>query len=85
MISSIFGGKGQGPASAQLNGLLASREAAAMRLFSRARPGRRSASVTYATQISWVLIAAFALSALYELYRSTARAGTSKYDSMRVS
>ena len=39
--------------------------------------------VRYATQVSWVLIAAFALSALYELYRSTARAGTSKYDSMR--
>jgi phosphatidylserine synthase len=39
--------------------------------------------VGYVTQISWVLIATFALSALYELYRSTARAGTSKYDSMR--
>jgi phosphatidylserine synthase len=37
----------------------------------------------YATQVSWVLIAAFALSALYELYRSTAMAGTSRYDSMR--
>jgi hypothetical protein len=40
--------------------------------------------VRYATQVSWVLIAAFALSALYELYRATARAGTSKYDSMRT-
>jgi hypothetical protein len=27
--------------------------------------------VRYATQISWVLIATFVLSALYELYRST--------------
>ena len=39
--------------------------------------------VGYATQASWVLIAAFALSALYELYRATAKAGTSKYDAMR--
>jgi phosphatidylserine synthase len=39
--------------------------------------------VGYASQASWVLIAAFALSALYELYRSTAMAGTSRYDSMR--
>jgi hypothetical protein len=29
-----------------------------------------------------VLIVAFALSLLYELYRATAKAGTSKYDSM---
>ena len=40
--------------------------------------------VGYATQVSWVLIAAFALSLLYELYRATAKAGTSKYDSMRI-
>jgi hypothetical protein len=39
--------------------------------------------LAYASQVSWILIAAFALSALYELYRSTAKAGTSKYDSMR--
>jgi hypothetical protein len=39
--------------------------------------------VGYATQASWILIATFALSALYELYRSTAKAGTSRYDSMR--
>ena len=38
----------------------------------------------YATQVSWVLVAAFALSALYELYRATAKAGTSKYDTMRT-
>lgn len=37
----------------------------------------------YSSQVSWVLIAAFALSLVYELYRSTAKAGTSKYDSMR--
>jgi phosphatidylserine synthase len=40
--------------------------------------------VRYATQVSWVLVAAFALSALYELYRATAKAGTSKYDTMRT-
>jgi phosphatidylserine synthase len=40
--------------------------------------------VGYATQVSWVLIAAFGLSLLYELYRATAKAGTSKYDSMRA-
>jgi cell division protein FtsW (lipid II flippase) len=37
----------------------------------------------YSTQASWVLIAAFTLSLLYELYRSTAKAGTSRHDSMR--
>ena len=37
----------------------------------------------YSTQASWVLIAAFALSLLYELYRSTTKAGTSRYDSIR--
>lgn len=37
----------------------------------------------YSSQVSWVLIATFALSLVYELYRSTAKAGTSKYDSMR--
>jgi hypothetical protein len=40
--------------------------------------------VEYTTQVSWVLIAAFVVSALYELYRATARAGTSKYDAMRT-
>ena len=39
--------------------------------------------LSYSSQVSWVLIAAFALSLLYELYRSTAKAGTSEYDSMR--
>jgi phosphatidylserine synthase len=38
----------------------------------------------YATQVSWVLIAAFAVSLLYELYRATTKDGTSKYDSMRI-
>lgn len=37
----------------------------------------------YSSQVSWVLIATFALSLVYELYPSTAKAGTSKYDSMR--
>jgi phosphatidylserine synthase len=39
--------------------------------------------LSYSTQVSWVLIAAFVLSLAYELYRSTAKHGTSKYDSMR--
>ena len=39
--------------------------------------------LSYSSQVSWVLIAAFALSLLYELYRSTAKAGTSRYDSIR--
>jgi hypothetical protein len=37
----------------------------------------------YSSQVSGILIAAFALSLLYELYRSTAKAGTSKHDSVR--
>ena len=36
----------------------------------------------YETQVSWIMIAALALSAVYELYRSTVKAGTSKYDSI---
>jgi phosphatidylserine synthase len=39
--------------------------------------------LSYSSQVSWILILAFALSLLYELYRSTAKAGTSKHDSMR--
>lgn len=35
-------------------------------------------------QASWVLIAAFALSLLYELYRATVKAGVSESDSMRL-
>jgi hypothetical protein len=38
--------------------------------------------LSYSSQVSWILIVAFALSLLYELYRSTAKAGTSKHDSM---
>jgi hypothetical protein len=39
--------------------------------------------LSYSSQVSGILIAAFALSLLYELYRATAKAGTSKHDSMR--
>jgi len=39
--------------------------------------------LSYSSQVSWILIVAFAVSLLYELYRSTAKAGTSKHDSMR--
>jgi hypothetical protein len=39
--------------------------------------------IGYTTQASWVLITAFTVSALYELFRSTTKAGTSKYDSTR--
>ena len=38
---------------------------------------------SYTSQVSWILIVAFVLSLLYELYRSTAKNGISKYDSMR--
>lgn len=34
------------------------------------------------TQAAWVLVAAFLLSFLYEVYRATAKAGTSRHDSM---
>ncbi|WP_203581129.1 hypothetical protein [Microbacterium hibisci] len=33
---------------------------------------------------AWVLIVAFALSLVYEFWRATARAGVSRYDSMRA-
>lgn len=36
------------------------------------------------TQAAWVLVAAFVLSFVYELYRATAKAGTSRHDSMRA-
>lgn len=39
--------------------------------------------VEYTTQASWVLIATFILSILYELYRATLKAGVSRIDSMR--
>lgn len=39
--------------------------------------------IGYTTQASWVLITAFTVSALDELFRSTTKAGTSKYDSTR--
>lgn len=35
------------------------------------------------TQAAWVLLAAFVLSFLYELYRATAKAGTSQHDSIQ--
>lgn len=37
-----------------------------------------------ARHAAWVLLAAFALSLVYELYRATAKAGTSRHDSMRL-
>src|SRR5918992_226110 len=35
------------------------------------------------TQAAWVLVAAFLLSLVYELYRATAKAGSSRHDSMQ--
>lgn len=35
------------------------------------------------TQAAWFLVAAFVLSLVYELYRATAKAGTSRHDSMQ--
>jgi hypothetical protein len=45
--------------------------------------GKEDAIISSTTQASWVLITAFTVSALYELFRSTAKAGTSRYDSTR--
>ena len=39
--------------------------------------------LSYSSQVSWILIVAFVLSLLYELYRSTAKNGVSRYDSIR--
>ena len=39
--------------------------------------------VDLTTQAAWMLIAAFVLSCVYELYRATAKAGTSPHDSMQ--
>jgi hypothetical protein len=39
---------------------------------------------TLESHAAWVLAVAFAISLAYELWRSTARAGTSRHDSMRV-
>ena len=39
---------------------------------------------TFMTHAAWVLVAAFTLSFVYELYRAMVRAGTSAHDSMRV-
>lgn len=36
------------------------------------------------THAAWVLAAAFAISLAYELWRATAKVGTSRHDSMRV-
>ena len=36
------------------------------------------------TQAAWMLVAAFLLSFVYEVYRATAKAGTSRHDSMRA-
>jgi O-antigen/teichoic acid export membrane protein len=40
--------------------------------------------ITLMTHAAWSLVAAFALSLVYELYRATLKAGTSRYDSMSV-
>lgn len=39
---------------------------------------------TFAIHAAWTLLAAFALSLGYELYRATVMAGTSEHDSMRL-
>jgi hypothetical protein len=36
------------------------------------------------THAAWILVIAFTMSLVYELYRSTVMAGTSKHDNMRV-
>jgi hypothetical protein len=37
-----------------------------------------------ATHAAWALVVSFALSLLYEIWRTTAKAGTSRHDSPRV-
>ena len=37
---------------------------------------------TLAAQAAWALVLAFLLSLVYEIYRATAKAGTSRHDSM---
>lgn len=44
---------------------------------------RRNATSNLVTQAAWILVAAFALSFVYELYRATAKAGTSRHDSVQ--
>lgn len=39
---------------------------------------------TLMTHAAWTLVATFVIAFLYELYRATAKAGTSPHDSMRV-
>ncbi len=39
---------------------------------------------TLSIHAAWVLTVAFALSLLYELYRATSKAGTSRHDTMRA-
>ena len=39
---------------------------------------------TLMTHAAWTLVATFALSFVYELYRATIKAGTSRHDSMHV-
>jgi phosphatidylserine synthase len=57
----------------QLGGLLRGRAT---------KPSELEAGMTdLVTQAAWVLVAAFALSLAYELYRATAKAGTSPHDS----
>lgn len=36
------------------------------------------------THAAWVLVAAFVISLAYEIWRATAKSGTSRHDSMRV-
>jgi hypothetical protein len=46
--------------------------------------GREGGRITdLVAQAAWVLVAAFVLSFVYELYRATAKAGTSRHDSMQ--
>lgn len=38
----------------------------------------------FSSHAAWVLLVTYALSLVYEIYRATAKAGTSKHDSMRL-
>jgi hypothetical protein len=43
---------------------------------------REAVMTTLVVQAAWALLAAFLLSLVYEIYRATAKAGTSRYDSV---
>jgi uncharacterized membrane protein YczE len=48
------------------------------------KPDARSSSVALTTLAAWLMASAFAISTAHEVYRATAKAGVSPYDSMQA-